>query len=167
MTTAFPIMPGRTIILTQLKDSPLDFVKNELPGFESSHATPNGTEFYMFNTVANATLALDALVDKGYAPRYAYYRLFAKFTPPQQASTPESLDSVKQQVEQTIITHHPSVNILYSRLHPPSKGTYTVRNGVLTLDRLEDLQQLVNKSYGLFQLYRYRVTKPKFPKSQP
>lgn len=168
-SASFPVMPGRTIILSQVRreDSPCEFVTTSLQGLESSHITPNGTEFYVFNAVDNAANALQALVQKGYTPRYAHYRLFIKFTPPIQATTPESLDNIRNSVEQIITTHNPSTHILSSRLHIPPKGTGIVRNGILVLDRLEDLQELVNKSYGNFSLYRYRLTnnKPKFQRT--
>ena len=129
-----------------------------MAGLEASHVTPNGTGFLVFDTVESATAASDLLKQDGHLPRYAQYRMFIKFTPPIRVAPDQAWDPIVEMVESAVATACPDANIMRTRLHVPPHAGGMVRNGLLVVDRLQDLQQLIHQSYGTFQLYRYRMT---------
>lgn len=144
--------PGRTLLVND-KEKTIDV--SQLEGLVTSSKTSSDSLFLEFSTVDQAVLAYESLRNKDVRVKYAYYKLFLKLT---SDISELNYDKIKEAVKSVV-----EANILYFKLY--KKDDKLIGSGDFTIDRLEDLNNLIKKSFEVevdgvqlkFDVYRFRI----------
>lgn len=147
--------PGRTLLVkTENTKQKFDNVK----GLQSTAETKSGTSrFLTFDTVENATSALESLKKKGLQVKYSYYRVFFVMQ-----NAPETVDYNETKTELTdLVTEKFSGSVLYCKLY--RKGQKNLNYGYMTVDTIDTMNRMIAKENKLekYSFYRYNNKKDK------
>lgn len=146
--------PGRTLLVN---DREKTINVSQLVGLVSSSKTTSESVFLEFDTVENAEKAFEYLKNLDVRVKYAYYKLFLKIT---SNLDQLSYDQIKEGVKALV-----ECNVLYFKLY--KKDEKLIGSGDFTIDRLEDLNNLIKKTFEAevdghqlkFDVYRFRIKK--------
>jgi hypothetical protein len=151
--------PSRTLLVN---DSTKSIDVSELTGLVSHEKTPSNSIFLEFATIDDATAVFEKLKADDVRVKYAYYKLFIKFTSPVKEL---SYDSLKEKSKEVLQTDINDINVVYFKLY--KKNNELIGCGEVTVDRLSDVEKLIKRSFTGqyddknldFDIYRFRLNK--------
>ena len=157
--------PSRTLLVN---DSTKSIDISTLSGLISNEKTNSNSIFLEFASIEDATVAFEKLKSDDVRVKYAYYKLFIKFTCPVKEITYDTLKELSKNVLQQDIN---DINIVYFKLY--KKNNELIGCGEITVDRLSDVEKLIKRSFEgqhennslTFDIYRFRLNKDKKPKT--
>jgi hypothetical protein len=150
--------PSRTLLVN---DTTKFIDVSTLSGLLSNEKTNSNSIFLEFSSIEDATQAFEKLQAENVRVKYAYYKLFIKFTSPVKNL---SYDFLKDVSKTTLHNDISDINIVYFKLY--KKATELIGCGEVTVDRIGDVDKLIKRSFGnenniTFDIYRFRVNKDK------
>lgn len=127
------VKPGRTLRLRVANLQPSN------PGLVSRFEG-NGVTFLEYDTVEHALETYNELKTEKKAPRYAYYKVFFRFT-----QNELTYDQFKDKLIEKLGTDYSDLSVLYFKLYMNSERNL-LGSGHLVVDRKSDLDRLIQQS---------------------
>jgi hypothetical protein len=148
--------PSRTLLVN---DSTKVIDVSTFSGLVSNEKTSTNSIFLEFASIEDATNAFEKLKEDSVRVKYAYYKLFIKFTSPVKNL---SYDSLKELSKNTLQTDINDINVVYFKLY--KKANELIGCGEVTVDRIGDVEKLIKRSFDggndvTFDIYRFRINK--------
>jgi len=151
--------PSRTLLVN---DSTKSIDISTFTGLISNEKTNSNSIFLEFSTIEEAVQAFEQLKNDDIRVKYAYYKLFIKFTSPVKEI---SYDVLKEKAKEVLQSDISDINVVYFKLY--KRNNELIGCGEVTVDRLGDVEKLIKRSFEgqndnsnlTFDIYRFRLNK--------